>query len=407
MPGFFKALFDLPIRRPKTVVFAYAIVTAIALFGVTRLKQEDNLLVFLPTSDPDVRLFKDVSHRFGGLRVALIGVEIPPRSPRAADVFSGDVIRKLEAATDAIHNTHGVDRVLSLTSITDVVAGPAGAEVTALVDAPPKNAEAEAALRKKVMSRDHVVGNVVSKDGRAALIMVFLAEGSSDREVTAALRHDAESTLRPLTIYYGGAPFAGRSIYEEAQTDVRRLSPIALAVLLFVVVLSFRDPVGVVLTVASVAFSVLLVLGGMGLWGDKFTVASSTLPVILFASGSSYAVHVLGRYYLLRVDKPATEAIREALSIVGAPLAIAAGTTAVGFYSFVATDVPPMRAFGIACGSGVLLCWFTSLTLVPAVVTLWPRRSRPPRQLGIIGDWLVELWHFSRRHRAWVIAAAV
>src|SRR6185503_11455283 len=75
--------------------------------------------------------------------------------------------------------------------------------------------------------------------------------------------------------------------------------------------------------------------------------------------------------------------------------------------SFVATDVPPMRAFGIACGSGVLLCWFTSLTLVPAVVTLWPRRSQPPRQLEIIGEWLVELWHFSRRHRAWVIAAAV
>src|SRR5581483_9320399 len=178
-----------------------------------------------------------------------------------------------------------------------------------------------------------------------------------DRAATDAIRAAAQSTLPPLSVYYGGGPFAGRTIYEEAQQDVWRLSPIALAVLLLVVIFSFRDPVGVVLTVVSVGFSVLVVLGGMGWFGEKFTVATSTLPVILFASGSSYAVHVLGRYYLLRASKPAGESIAESLRIVGPPLLIAAGTTAVGFFSFVATDVRPMRAFGIACGSGVLLCW--------------------------------------------------
>ena len=61
--------------------------------------------------------------------------------------------------------------------------------------------------------------------------------------------------------------------------------------------------------------------------------------------------------------------------------AIAAATTAVGFYSFVTTDVRPMRSFGIACGSGVLLCWLTSLTLVPAVVALFPRKAHQEVQL--------------------------
>src|SRR6185369_16860403 len=103
-----------------------------------------------------------------------------------------------------------------------------------------------------------------------------------------------------------------------------------LLVLLMVVVISFREPVGVALTLGSVALSSLIVLGGMGLWGEKFTVATSTLPVILFASGSSYAVHVRGRYYLERGARPDGDpraALTEALRIVGPPLLIAAGTT--------------------------------------------------------------------------------
>ena len=177
--------------------------------------------------------------------------------------------------------------------------------------------------------------------------------------------------------------------------------------LFLVVVLSFRDPVGVLLTILSVALATLFAIGGMGWVGDKFTVATSTLPVILFASGSSYAVHVLGRYYLLRRDKNVNESIREALLIVGPPLAIAAATTSVGFFSFVVTDVTPMRHFGVACGAGVLICWLTSLTLVPAVLSLWPRKSGSHAQLTRVGEWLVSLWNWSRRQRVPVIAAAI
>jgi predicted RND superfamily exporter protein len=403
------SLASFSVRRPRLVVLAFAVLTAVAAVGALRLREEEDLLVFLPTDDADVQLFKDVSRRFGSLRVALLGVEAPAGPPYENGVFAADVVRRLQAATDAIRNVRGVDRVVSLTSVSDVVASPAGAEVTNLVTTVPADAAAERALRAKVLSRDHIAGNIVSRDGRAALIMVFLADGVGDRQVSEAVRQVAEAKLRPLAIYYGGGPYAGSAIYQEAQDDVWRLSPIALLVLLLVVVLSFRDLVGVVLTVVSVAFSALVVLGAMGWLGDKFTVATSTLPVILFASGSSYAVHVLGRYYLVREEgqKP-LDAIAAAIRIVGPPLAIAAGTTAVGFYAMIVSDVRPLRAFGIACGSGVILCWLTSLTLVPAVIALFPREkiSQAP-QLASLGQALVRLWHGSMRRRTAVIAGAL
>src|SRR5262245_34852336 len=93
----------LPIRRPKTVVFLFAVIAVLACFGLTRLKEEEDLMVFLPTTDPDVRLFREVAQRFGGLRVALIGVE----TPAGTDIFSPDAMAKLKAATDAVKNVSG------------------------------------------------------------------------------------------------------------------------------------------------------------------------------------------------------------------------------------------------------------------------------------------------------------
>jgi predicted RND superfamily exporter protein len=403
------ALISFATRWPRTVFAACLVIAAVAAVGTTRLRNEEDLMVFLPTNDPDVRLFQDVSRRFGSLRVAIVGVE----APAGEDVFSASSLGKIERATKAIKNVRGVDLILSMTEVSDIIAGPLGAVQVDLVPSLPTNAAESRALREKVLSREFAVGNFVSKDGRGALILAFLADAGSvkaeegELRVEEQIRTAAERELAGMTIYYGGAPFAARAIYQEAQADVRHLSPVAMLVLLLVVILAFRDPVGVALTVGSVAFSVLVVIGGMGWWGERFTVASSTLPVILFASGSSYAVHVLGRYYLLRETLSAADAIKESLRIVGPPLAIAAGTTAVGFYSFVTTDVRPMRSFGIACGSGVLLCWLTSLTLVPAVVALWPRKAHQEVQLDRVGDALVAMWHWAQRHRRLLFAGAL
>jgi predicted RND superfamily exporter protein len=66
-----------------------------------------------------------------------------------------------------------------------------------------------------------------------------------------------------------------------------------------------------------------------------------------------------------------------------------------------------MRNFGIACGSGVILCWVISLTMVPAVVALWPRASKPHASLGRMGETLVQLWQWSKRRRVAVIIGCV
>ena len=71
-----------------------------------------------------------------------------------------------------------------------------------------------------MLSRDHVVGNVISADARAALMMVFLADARRDAAAPAEhiedqIRAVSERELAGLSLTFGGAPFAGRAIHSN------------------------------------------------------------------------------------------------------------------------------------------------------------------------------------------------
>ena len=63
---------------PRVLLLLTLIAAAVAAVGLGRLKNEEDILVFLPEGDATVAAFKDVARRFGALRVALIGVVPQP-----------------------------------------------------------------------------------------------------------------------------------------------------------------------------------------------------------------------------------------------------------------------------------------------------------------------------------------
>ena len=382
----------LSTRVPRLVVALYLTALAVCSVGLSRLASESDVFVFLPDDDPDVEFFEEVSERFGSLRTVLVGVEVDEGA-----VTDPQVIARIDRVTRALSELPSVSRVTSVTTVPVITTGPEGAAIAPLVgDLPQSDAEAEA-LRARVEAQDLVLGELVSRDLQAALIVVNVVEGTSTQEVVDGVRRTSDEVLGDLVHHFGGAPFAAEAIYGEARKDVQRLSPLAGVLLVLVVLLSFRDAVGVTLTLFAVAFGTLAVLGGMGLTGERYTLLSSTLPIVLLASGTAYPVHVLGRYYLERERAEPAEALERTGRIVLRPVAVAAWTTIGAFGAFGIMDVAPMRAFGWQVALGTLLCWLQALTLVPAVLTLIPRG--PSReQLFPFGSFLEALWAFATRH---------
>ena|GEM_PF-2782843 len=397
-----RALVTASARHPWLTIVVYAILTIVAAIGLTKLREEDDVFVFLPEDDPDVTFFKQVSDHFGALRVALVGARLRDGS----DVFSTGAITEIRAATGAFGNVPGVNRVMSLTSVADVTTGPFGADIRPLVETVPQSEAESAELRGKVLARDQVAGNLVSRDGSAAMFVLYVAEGIGTSAIVEHVRDTAARELPGFELYYGGAPFAADAIYGEARSDLTRLAPVAGAVLVLVVLMSFRAPSAVLLTIWTVAFATLSVLGVMGFLGEKFTALTSTLPIILLATGSTYAIHVLGRF---DIELSETGSVQQALArtgqILAAPVAIAAWTTSAAFLSFLIMDVRPMRVFGVGVGLGTIVCWLTAVTLVPAVLRIRPRHTPERGWMLGLGHVLSWAWERAMRHRFVILAS--
>jgi predicted RND superfamily exporter protein len=356
------------------IVIAVILVAFAALYQAAHLEHEDDLLAFLPRDNPDVELFNEINKTFGTAEIAIVGL-------RTDDPFDPSFLRALQSATREIDLLSNVNHVVSLANVPDFTADELrGGIITApLVDAIPRSASEAAALRSKVMSRDQIVGNLISEDGRAVVIYTYLAYGANPKEVAADVRDIVTRTFPGVETYWGGGPFISTYIYDTTQEDLRRLTPWAVFAIILIMMLVFRDLVGSSVVLLSTAISIVVALGLMYSFGVRFNIVLSAMPVVLFAIGSAYGVHILARYYALSAQQEPARALRAAIVETG-PVVVAAGlTTAVSLLSFVCMDIQPLRTFGVFTAAGIVTNLLLAVTFVPAVVRLGGLKHRPSR----------------------------
>jgi len=352
----------------KSVAWATIVVvvaaTALLAFRAAHVERDDDLMAFLPRSNPDIKVFYEVNRLFGGLDVALVGIA-------ADDPLAPELLVKLRRATKQLNETPGVDYAMSLTNFEDFTPDPekGGIGIDYLIPAKlPETAAALAALREKVMSRDQAVGNVISADGKAALIVCFFAYGNDAKTTAARVRAVVEESIPGYAKYWGGAPFMQSYIFGVTAEDLRRLTPWACVVIVLISVWAFRDLVGTLLALFTTSVGIVAALGLMSTFGVKTNLVLGSMPVILFALGSAYPIHILTRYYAVVKELGRDRAIEHVIVYLG-PTVIASGLTAVsGLLSFVVMDMAPIRTFGLFTGIGVLVTLILSVTFVPAVI---------------------------------------
>ncbi len=374
------------IKKPVAwaVVVFVAVLAVASVFSARKVEQDDDVLAFLPAGNADVRIFQDVNRRFGGLDVAIAGIE-------TKSVFTKDFLTRLRTATTRLNATEGVGYALTLTNVEDFAPDPekGGIRADYLVRGIPQDEAAEKALREHVLSRDDIVGNLVDEAGSGTLIYCFATPGANMRATSAQIRTVIEETFPQEQKYWGGAPFISTYIFNVTQEDLRRLAPWAVLLLVLITVASFRDLIGTGLALLSTALGILMALGLMGALGQRSNIVLGSMPLILLSLGSAYAVHFLSRYYSLVHEHGVEGAVQRTLTGLGPTIAASGLIAVAALLSFSVMDIAPMRTFGLFTAIGLTAKLTLALTFVPAVVVLArlkgkakPAGHKPNRVLG-------------------------
>ena len=383
-----EALARLLVKRPVAwAVVVLTVVVAAASGALSlQLEQDDDLLAFLPESNPDIATFHRINEAFGSTDVALVGLPVE-------DPFDPVFLRALRDLSDDLRAVPGLDTALTLTNVSDFAADPetGGIITSELVDQIPETEADKAALRAKVMSREQIVGTLISPDADAVLVYAFATTGTPPRDFAASVREVVLRHFSDRDVQWGGAPFISSFIFDTTQADMRRLTPFAVLAILGIMFVAFRGVVGTTLGLLATCGGILVSRAAMVVFDVPFNILLSSMPVILFAVGSAYAIHILSHYDRHARDVGATpEAIVRTLVGTGPTVVTAGLTTVAGLLSFVMMDMEPMQVFGAFTALGLFVALVLSLTFVPAVISLFPRKVQPDKpRMGDVMSWMV------------------
>jgi hopanoid biosynthesis associated RND transporter like protein HpnN len=149
---------------------------------------------------------------------------------------------------------------------------------------------------------------------------------------------------------------------------------------------------------AATAAIGLLMVGALNLISVAFA-------VLFVGLGVDFGIQFAVRYRSERFkygDLPT--ALRSTAEKVGAPLTLAAAAVAAGFLSFFPTDYKGVSELGQIAGVGMLLAYITSITVLPALLTI----LHPPGEEDAIGyRVLAPVDRFLERHRIPVIVGTL
>jgi uncharacterized protein len=105
---------------------------------------------------------------------------------------------------------------------------------------------------------------------------------------------------------------------------------------------------------------------------------SVAFAVLFVGLGVDFGIQYSVRYRAERHDVPKLRlALTQAAEKIGVPLTLAAAAVAAGFLSFLPTDYRGVSELGAIAGVGMLIAYITSITLLPALLTVLNPTGEP------------------------------
>ena len=159
----------------------------------------------------------------------------------------------------------------------------------------------------------------------------------------------------------------------------------------------------------AVAVAITMGLAISAAWGlflvGALNLISAGFFVLFVGLGIDFGIQFSVRYRAERHDREDLgTALHSAAVKAGGPLALAAAATAVGFSSFLPTDYRGLSELGQIAGSGMIIAFFTSITVLPALLAVL-KPPGEPYSLGFAAFAPVD--RFLEHHRTAVVASTI
>ena len=176
---------------------------------------------------------------------------------------------------------------------------------------------------------------------------------------------------------FGGTAYMTGSIPGLIRNDVNVLIKAGVFVMVLVLLVNLRSFIGVGVVLILIGLSLGAMMGFMG-WAYKiigsdkflFTMANSSMPIILLTIANSDGVHVVTKFFReMRNTNDSRRAIESTMRSLLVPIFLTTITTVAAFLTMVSAPLEPLVGYGFTISVGILWACFLSSFFLPALIS--------------------------------------
>jgi hydrophobe/amphiphile efflux-3 (HAE3) family protein len=372
------SLAKILVKRPKTVLLVYTIITIVIGLQIRNLYMESDLTQYLPQNDPTFQLWDRIDHEFQIGSTIIVYVN-------ADDIRDPYILREMDRVTTKI-NTYELDKgktdgIFSVSSIAQLIKEenakpnlPEGLGGTGKYDIPDDPALITTYIAR-IQSMESILFLNTYKD---AVIVFQLAENVSYstilENVKAAIEKDAQYSDMTLT---GGIAMQEAM---RAQT-LHSLNIVFLLAFVFVIINMFlfhRNVKSFAIGLIPLGYSLVLTFGILGTVQPQLTILSIAAAALLIGLGDDYSVYYANRFTEECSIQNKIERVECTLRRTGKAVLMCAVATMIGFGSLMTSYMPPMVSFGFVCLLGTALVFLSATILVPCLCLILNYEKHEP-----------------------------
>ena len=237
---------------------------------------------------------------------------------------------------------------------------------------------------------------VISEDGKTTGIIINIKKDEKLKEFEGKSKNEIENykdtikkknhkniiQIREIIktydhvgkIHLGGIPMIADDMMSFIKNDI---IVFGIGVLLFIIAtlwFVFRKLVWIIVPISSCFFSVLIMIGLLGLLGWKVTVISSNFIALMLILTMAMNIHMSTRFLQLKKINPNlknSEIILMTTSKMFWPIIYTVLTTICAFLSLIFSEIKPIIDFGWMMTIGLITSFIITFTLLPTLLNFF------------------------------------
>ena len=383
------------LKNPKTVFLL--LIIAILSFGYYskdfRLDASSETLLI--EGDPDLAYLKEVTDRYGSKDFLIL--TYTPNEGMVSDNSINNLL-SLKYKIQSLNWVHSVITLLDIPLLSNSEA-PLQERLESFKTLKDEGVDKDRGF-KEILNSPVFRNYVISEDGNTSGIIVNIKENKkldnienlSKAEIEAykdklkKQNHENIIEIRQVIqsygdvgkIYLGGIPMIADDMMTFIKSDI---VVFGLGVLLFIIAtlwFVFRKLIWIIVPISSCLFSVVIMMGLLGILGWKVTVISSNFIALMLILTMAMNIHMSTRFLQLRKDFPDKnnfEIITLTTNKMFWPIIYTVLTTVFAFLSLIFSGIKPIIDFGWMMTFGLITSFIITFTLLPTLLNFAPTKN--------------------------------